>query len=432
MIREPWKLGGKPVNNRKDVKKYVTDRKFLDFTEFHKQWDRMLAFIEQETKEAGVSLLPPMLKCRNDYLDYILKEKRNPEDMGNLEPNMFSDKNASGFKPTEEKIFGFLNAKIRKYEQTPAIISEKNPEYPYWICAKNKRSIFREVEKSRIQENRKQWLFYILTALYCRFELLYEEYPVEFQRLELFLNGMEGERRFSQHMINRLTGEESEIELLPLENSMPYLLLTDNGQELYKKAPIRLKRLYRRDGSTAEPVTVCFCTDRQEKETEVKRIVLKEGEFCDILVTRGGTVLRVLPYMSFNREDIILRPGKGDLRLLLFRRDQNPHRGDKPVREWSEEQCRGITSFAADGKGGFLAVQDGKILLEYVMEDMIYFDNVLNHEKDRKTEVVETWIEDGYYFFLKRDGGIISNSPLAFKSLYTRQDTAIALSEGGF
>lgn len=411
MIKEPWKLGGKPVNNRKDVKKYVKDRNFLDFAEFHKQWDRMLAFIEQDAREAGISLLPPMLKCRNEYLDYILKEKRSPEDMGSLEPDIFSAQNTTGFRPSQEKIFSSLNLQIRKYERTNVQMSEKNPDYPYWICARNRRRIFSEVKESHIQEERKQWLFCILTALYCRMEILYEEYPVQFQRLELLLNGMDGEKRFAQHMISLLTGEEKEIELLPLENSMPYVLPVDTGEEAYQNTPLQIRRLYRRNGSTAEPVTVCFCREKQGKTIEKTRIVLKEGEFCDILVTKGGTVLRILPYMSFNKEDVLLCPGKGDMRLLLFHRNQNPQRGDKPRKEWTEEQCRGITSFAADGRGGFLAVQDGKILLKYVMEDMIYFDSVLNHEKDRKTEVVETWMENGYYFFLKKDGGVISNSP---------------------
>ena len=34
----------------------------------------------------------------------------------------------------------------------------------------------------------------------------------------------------------------------------------------------------------------------------------------------------------------------------------------------------------------------------------------LNHEKDKKTKVLETWLEKGCWFFLKTNGEIISNT----------------------
>ena len=97
-----------------------------------------------------------------------------------------------------------------------------------------------------------------------------------------------------------------------------------------------------------------------------------------------------------------------------------PDLEQRPEKEWTEEQCMDITSFAADGKGGFLAVKKGKILSDYVEEDMIYYDPQLEIERDRGTDVVEVWIEDGCYFYLKADGNVFGNGTVS-ESVYNRE-----------
>ena len=57
-----------------------------------------------------------------------------------------------------------------------------------------------------------------------------------------------------------------------------------------------------------------------------------------------------------------------------------------------------------------MAVKEGEIFTDYLEEDALYYDARLNHEKDKNTKVLETWLEKGCWFFLKTNVEIISNT----------------------
>ena len=54
---------------------------------------------------------------------------------------------------------------------------------------------------------------------------------------------------------------------------------------------------------------------------------------------------------------------------------------------------------------------NGKILEDYVMEDMFYYDPQLEYAVDCGMEVAEVWIENGWYYFLKKDGSVFGSGP---------------------
>lgn len=420
MTREPFRLGGSPVNNIKGMKKYLFAAGKLDFPEFYRQWDSLIQFIKTDTRTMGAEMLPVMLRQRYEYLEYILECVKSDSMKGNLTADIFSEKNQSGLK-TEVRELSALFAEIRTSSLRKDTPKETDLDYPYWICAKNRDSVFKAVAESNIADNKKQWIYYILTALYSRLGIIYDDCPAEMPVLELFLNGESGQKEFSGYMTQVLTKEEKEIEVLPLGNNEPYILPAAKGVEAYRNENLVCKHLYRRKATTNIPVTVCFCEDARP-EKELGRIVLSEGEYRDVLINSKGNILRVLPYVSRNRNDVIIRPLNSGTKLMLYRQTEReaPDLEQRPEKEWTEEQCMDITSFAADGKGGFLAVKKGKILSDYVEEDMIYYDPQLEIERDRGTDVVEVWIEDGCYFYLKADGNVFGNGTVS-ESVYNRE-----------
>ena len=96
MTREPFRLGGSPVNNIKGMKKYLFAAGKLDFPEFYRQWDSLIQFIKTDTRTMGAEMLPVMLRQRYEYLEYILECVKSDSMKGNLTADIFSEKNQSG------------------------------------------------------------------------------------------------------------------------------------------------------------------------------------------------------------------------------------------------------------------------------------------------------------------------------------------------
>lgn len=411
MIKTPLRLGGSPVNNMKGLKRYLDEEGRMNFPELYKQWDRLIQFFDQDGKNMGAETLPPILKCRYQYLGHILRTDPETFEDTELTDDIFAENNQSGYEAEDPKNLRNLFSEIKKYGMIQVSLKETDPGYPYWICARNKNAVFSAVKKSRIAESKKMWVFYVLTALYSRIGILYEDYPPDMQTLELFFNGDNGTAHFAEHIRETISCNAEDIEIVPLGNGQNFVLSASESREAYEKGGITCKRLYRKAARTAEPVTVCFCEDGDTKK-ELGRIILREGESRNILVNSEGVILRVLPCMSTNKGDLIIGSLKEEMNLKLYhgyKGENLPER--RPDREWSQDQCRGITSFAADGKGGFLAVCNGKILEEYVMEDMIYYDPQLEYAVDCGMEVAEVWIENGWYYFLKKDGSVFGSGP---------------------
>lgn len=122
-------------------------------------------------------------------------------------------------------------------------------------------------------------------------------------------------------------------------------------------------------------------------------------------------------YISENGDDVLIRPGNGNRGLILFSKKSLKAHDFKPKKEWSDKICRKITSFAADGNGGFLAIEDGKIQLAYVRQDIFYKDSYLRTEQERLEKglgnpIAEIWIKDGVCFFCRENGSIVcSHNP---------------------
>lgn len=192
-----------------------------------------------------------------------------------------------------------------------------------------------------------------------------------------------------------------------LERGVEYALLCNTGKKAYRESVISRKTLCLVEGSNAETVTICLLQEgTMEKQGE---ICLKRGQPRNILVTGKGVVLRVLPCISTNKGQRLEYVGQGSIGLALYE-ETDIQKRTGPGKIWTVKQCQGITSFAADGKDGFLAVKEGEIFTDYLEEDALYYDARLNHEKDKKTKVLETWLEKGCWFFLKTNGEIISNT----------------------
>ncbi len=192
-----------------------------------------------------------------------------------------------------------------------------------------------------------------------------------------------------------------------LERGVEYALLCNTGKKAYRESVISRKTLCLVEGSNAETVTICLLQEgTMEKQGE---ICLKRGQSRNILVTGKGVVLRVLPCISTNKGQRLEYVGQGSIGLALYE-ETDIQKRTGPGKIWTVKQCQGITSFAADGKDGFLAVKEGEIFTDYLEEDALYYDARLNHEKDKKTKVLETWLEKGCWFFLKTNGEIISNT----------------------
>lgn len=197
------------------------------------------------------------------------------------------------------------------------------------------------------------------------------------------------------------------IKVDSLERGVEYALLCNTGKKAYRESVISRKTLCLVEGSNAETVTICLLQEgTMEKQGE---ICLKRGQSRNILVTGKGVVLRVFPCVSTNRGQRLEYVGQGSIGLALYE-ETDIQKRTGPGKIWTVKQCQGITSFAADGKDGFLAVKEGEIFTDYLEEDALYYDARLNHEKDKKTKVLETWLEKGCWFFLKTNGEIISNT----------------------
>ena len=197
------------------------------------------------------------------------------------------------------------------------------------------------------------------------------------------------------------------IKVDSLEREVEYALLCNTGKKAYRESVISRKTLCLVEGSNAETVTICLLQEgTMEKQGE---ICLKRGQSRNILVTGKGVVLRVLPCISTNKGQRLEYVGQGSIGLALYE-ETDIQKRTGPGKIWTVKQCQGITSFAADGKDGFLAVKEGEIFTDYLEEDALYYDARLNHEKDKKTKVLETWLEKGCWFFLKTNGEIISNT----------------------
>ena len=191
------------------------------------------------------------------------------------------------------------------------------------------------------------------------------------------------------------------------ERGVEYALLCNTGKKAYRESVISRKTLCLAEGSNAETVTIRLL--QEGTMDEQGEICLKRGQSRDILVTGKGVVLRVLPCVSTNRGQRLEYVGQGSIGLALYD-ETDIQKRTGPEKIWTVKQCQGITSFAADGKEGFLAVKEGEIFTDYLEEDALYYDAHLNHEKDKKTKVLETWLENGCWFFLKTNGEIISNA----------------------
>lgn len=197
------------------------------------------------------------------------------------------------------------------------------------------------------------------------------------------------------------------IKVDSLERGVEYALLCNTGKKAYRESVISRKTLCLVEGSNAETVTICLLQEgTMEKQGA---ICLKRGQSRNILVTGKGVVLRVLPCISTNKGQRLEYVGQGSIGLALYE-ETDIQKRTGPGKIWTIKQCQGITSFAADGKDGFLAVKEGEIFTDYLEEDALYYDARLNHEKDKKTKVLETWLEKGCWFFLKTNGEIISNT----------------------
>lgn len=197
------------------------------------------------------------------------------------------------------------------------------------------------------------------------------------------------------------------IKVDSLERGVEYALLCSTGKKAYRESVISRKTLCLVEGSNAETVTICLLQEgTMEKQGE---ICLKRGQSRNILVTGKGVVLRVLPCISTNKGQRLEYVGQGSIGLALYE-ETDIQKRTGPGKIWTVKQCQGITSFAVDGKDGFLAVKEGEIFTDYLEEDALYYDARLNHEKDKKTKVLETWLEKGCWFFLKTNGEIISNT----------------------
>lgn len=207
------------------------------------------------------------------------------------------------------------------------------------------------------------------------------------------------------------------IKVDSLEREVEYALLCNSGKKAYRESVISRKTLCLAEGSNAETVTICLLQEgTMDKQGE---LCLKRGQSRDILVIGSGVVLRVLPCVSINRGQRLEYVGEGSIGLALYE-ETDIKKKTRPRKIWTVNQCRGITSFAADGKKGFLAVKDEEIFTDYLEEDALYYDAHLNHEKDKNIKVLETWLENGCWFFLKTNGEIISNAKVT-DEMYQRK-----------
>lgn len=425
MIRRPLKINGKPIDSMELFRDIIRKNQTVDMIELSEQWDALLTLFEKEAYLGE--------KEKNYYFQYVMKtakERAEVSDTGipsqdvpvSVTKALTQDIMDAfpEYKPVSEEDFAGTVSRIRKYmhnmksqlpgdwgngdDGTGQAVPDSYIEKEACICAENIQVVFDRINESNIRAELKQWMFYITAAFYCRIGIPFEECPADMEKYALYAGTKDVKLKAELLMQNQLKNNSGWIPFIPLERGHAYPVLTAGWEELPADGGLRLCTLYNgmdRDKGTVE---LSIQTEYGNQRRETGRIFLDSREYLHAVITNTGKLLYVLPSISVNNGQCVLRPGNGEQSLLLV--GQN----GECLKTWSGRKYEGITGFAADGSGGFLAVRNGYIECEYVEDDALYRNSRLRWAVGRKTEVLDVWIEHGFFYFLKKDGHIFTNS----------------------
>lgn len=394
MIQKPLKVGGKPVDSMSLLQEAIRRNKKVDMTELAEQWDALLGLFRTEVYLGEAE--------KNRFFQYVMeKTKENGilSDMGSMKQDILEG--FPEYVPASEEDFKNAVARIRKYLCGAERPEEGTLEKEAYICAENIQVIFHQIRESRIKDEVKQWMFYIMAALYCRIGISFKECPADMDGYARYMNKADTGMKTEMFARNHLKNNKGRIPFMPLEDGNAYPILTAGWENQEKEGGIRLCTLY--NGMDRDRGTVIL---RIQSEDGIPQgyIKMNSREYVHAVVTGTGKLLYVLPSISVNNGQCILRPGNGRSSLFLFGKD------GECLKKWSGKKCEEITGFAADGSGGFLAVRNGSVDCEYLEDDALYRNSRLRWAISRKMEVLDVWIEKGFFYLLKKDGGIFTDA----------------------